>query len=266
MFAPYTDTTLWPTFNIADIKLINDFTLGFVVLDKDKDPSWGGWHKVSSSFYSDIISRVKGNLICSFGGASGAEIATKLDTVEDIFAAYDFTISKYNFKFVDFDIEGPAMYNTNANIKRAKAIKKLKEKHKDLHVSLTVPVMPSGLDQDALNLIKITPHDLVNIMAMDFGNEKDMAAAVIKAIESTKKQIKSDLGVTVMIGKNDTPETLWPKDAMKIANYISKNKSWIKRVSFWSIERDQGKNGPLSSSTKIDQKPLEFTKIFKNVY
>lgn len=266
MIAPYTDTTLWPTFNINDVKLVTDFTLGFVIADKDKDPSWGGWYKVSSNFYGDIISKNKGTLICSFGGAAGNELATVLDSVDQVFAAYDYVISKYNFNFIDFDIEGPALYNEPSIVRRSKAIEKLVKKHKGLHVSLTVPVMPNGLNQDALKLIKKTPHDLVNIMAMDFGREKDMAAAVIQALESTKKQVKADIGVTVMIGKNDTPEIFTLNDAKKVAAYVSKNKGWIKRVSFWSIQRDQGIDGPLASSSKIDQKPFAFTKIFKSVY
>lgn len=266
MFAPYTDTTLWPTFDISEMKLINDFTLGFVVLDKDKDPSWGGYYKVSSDFYSDIISKVRGKLICSFGGAAGVEIATGFDSVDDIFSAYDYTISKYRFKFADFDIEGSALQNEEATAKRALAIKMLKEKHKSLHVSLTLPVSTRGLDKTTLDLIKKTPHDLVNIMAMDFGHEKNMGVAVIQALEATKKQTSSPIGVTVMIGKNDTPEIFTLENAKTLVEYIKKNKSWIKRLSFWSLQRDQGKNGPLSHSSKIDQEPWEFTKLFKNVY
>jgi chitinase len=268
MIAPYTDTTLWPTFDISTVPFISDFTLGFVVADKDKEASWGGYHKVDSDFYSEIISKVKnkdGNLICSFGGAAGAELATVITDHNDLFAAYDGVIKKYEFKFIDFDIEGPAVYNKKANVRRAKAITLLRRKYPKLHVSLTVPVQTYGLDKDTIDLVRTTPADLLNIMAMDFGREKDMAAAVIKAAESVHKDHSGKIGVTVMIGKNDTPEILTLKNAQTITKYVKQN-SWIARFSFWAIERDQGKKGDLSHSSKIDQQPYEFSKIFKSIY
>lgn len=268
MFAPYSDTTLWPTFDISTAGYAKNFVLGFVVADDAMDPSWGGYHKVESNFYSDIIARVlknKGNLICSFGGASGAELATAIHEVEPLVAAYDLTIQKYNFKFIDFDIEGTAVSNIKANKLRAKAIEKLIAKHKDLHVSLTVPVMPYGFDAHVKKLIEMTPHHLLNIMAMDFGNEKDMFEAVKKSLMAARKFTDKPLGVTVMIGKNDTPEIFTLKDARKLAQFAKEN-SFIKRLSFWAIERDRGVKGNLDHSSKIDQKPFEFSQIFNSVY
>ena len=268
MFAPYTDTTLWPTFDISQVPGVNDFTLGFVVADYDNEPSWGGYYPVSSDFYSSIISKIKknkGRLICSFGGADGQELATVIERPNDIFAAYDKVIRKYNFKYVDFDIEGSALHNKEANKKRATAIRNLKKKYKELHVSLTVPVMSFGLDKDTLDLINKTPHDLVNIMAMDFGNEPDMYRAVVDAVMAARKQIKSDLGVTVMIGKNDTPEIFTLKDAENFADFVREH-SFIKRVSFWSIERDSGKKGDLAHSSQQNQKPWAYSKHFYKLF
>lgn len=266
MFAPYVDTTLWPILNIADINLINSFTLGFVVAGENNEPSWGGVYPVASDFYSDIIHKTKGPLICSFGGAEGSELALKIESTEKLYAAYDDVVEKYRFKFLDFDIEGGAVADIAANKRRAQAIKKLQKKHPNLHISLTVPVMPHGLDNDVLQLIKTTPHQLVNLMTMDFGNQKNMFEAVASAARSAREQIKEDIGITVMIGKNDTPEIFSLEDAKHLAEYVKRNKSWIKRLSFWSMHRDQGRDGPLSHSSKIDQTKWEFTSIFKSVY
>jgi chitinase len=268
MFAPYTDTTLWPTFDISSVSQVNDFTLGFVVADYDNEPSWGGYYPVASDFYSDIISKVKknkGRLICSFGGADGNELATVIEKPNDIFAAYDKVIRKHNFKFVDFDIEGSALYNTVANKKRATAIRNLKKKYKDLHVSLTVPVMPYGLEKDVLNLVDKTPHDLINIMTMNFGNEANMYRATVDAVLATRKQVKADLGVTIMIGKNDTPETFTLKDAENFVNF-AREYPYIKRVSIWSLERDAGIQGELAHSSQQKQKPWAYSKLFSKIY
>lgn len=265
MIAPYTDTTLWPTFNIAEVPFVKNFCLGFVVADKDKDPSWGGYYKVDSNFYSDIISktRKKGkDVICSFGGAAGRELALEIKDTDKLVKAYSSVIDKYNFEYVDFDIEGGALLDHKASLRRGNAIKKLLEIYPSLHVSLTVPVATYGLNDDTLKLISVTPHKLLNIMTMDFGNEKDMYKAVVSAIEATRKQSDKSIGVTVMIGKNDTPEIFTLEDAKKLKAYV-KSKAWIKRLSFWAIERDQGKyDDLLSKSSKIDQKPYEFSKIF----
>jgi len=88
-----------------------------------------------------------------------------------------------------------------------------------------------------------------------------MGKAVISAIESTMKQTKKDIGVTVMIGKNDTFEIFTLEDAKELKAYLKKNKR-VKRLSFWSIERDRGVDGPLATSSQIKQAKWEFTKIF----
>lgn len=265
MIAPYTDTTLWPTFNIAKVPHIKYFSLGFVVADKEKDPSWGGYYKVDSNFYSYIINQVRkkgGDVICSFGGAEGNELAVDIKDSNKLAQVYSKVIEKYDFKYIDFDIEGKNLYNQSANARRGFALIELLKKHPDLYVSLTVPVSTRGLNDDTLELISITPHKLLNIMAMDFGNEKNMFKAVVNAIEATRKQTKKHMGVTVMIGKNDTPEIFTLEDAKKLKEYI-KQKAWIKRLSFWSIERDQGVHDDhLSKSSQVDQKPFEYSKIF----
>lgn len=268
MFAPYTDTSLWPTFDISTVPGVTDFTLGFVVADYNKQPSWGGYYEVDSDYYGNIIRKIKkqgGKLICSFGGADGAELATVYSDPNELFGVYDSVIRKYNFRYVDFDIEGGTLLDVDANKRRAIAIRNLKKKYKDLHVSLTVPVMPRGLDKHALDLINKTPHDLVNIMAMDFGSEPNMYRAVVDAIHATRDQISSDLGVTVMIGKNDTVEVFTLLDAKLLADFIKQN-SFVKRVSFWSIERDAGKLGDLAHSSKIIQLPWAFSNFFNKIY
>lgn len=263
MLAPYTDTTLWPTFDISTVPDLNNFTLGFIVADDDGHPSWGGYHKVESNFYADIILKVRekdGILICSFGGAAGNELATRIRSREQLYKAYKKVIVKYGFDYIDFDIEGPALYDDEANINRGYAIHKLRKRFPRLHVSLSVPVMPYGLDTDVERLIEITPCDLLNLMTMNFGHYKDMGSAVIQAAVNAHNHTGKSIGITVMIGKNDTPEKFSQEDAKKIKRFQKENK-WVKRLSFWSIERDKGEWGPLSKSSRIEQKPWEFTSL-----
>lgn len=264
MLVPYTDTTLWPTFDISTAPAKN-YLLGFVVADSDSEPSWGGYHKTTSDFYVDMISKVRqkgGDVYVSFGGASGRELATVIESQEKLFLAYKQVVDKYALKQIDLDIEGLAIYNKEACERRGAAILDLMNIYPSLKVSLTVPVMPSGLSQDALDCIAVTPHDLLNIMAMDFGREKNMGVAVVSALTATRKQTKKKIGVTVMIGVNDTGEVFTLNDAKFLKSFADKNK-WIDRISFWSIERDLGVAGSLAHSSQIRQKKFEFSNLLK---
>jgi hypothetical protein len=265
MLAPYTDTTLFPTFDISSVPNCKQFIAGFIVADNLKKASWGGYYSVESDFYIDVAKKIRskgGDITVSFGGAQGKELATVLDSSTKIYYEYKKVIDKFKLKSIDLDIEGTALYDLEACRRRGKAVEKLLIEYPQLKVSLTVPVMPFGLNNDAIQCMNLTPHSLLNIMAMDFGGEIDMGKAVISAIETTMKQTKKDIGVTVMIGKNDTFEIFTLEDAKELKAYLKKNKR-VKRLSFWSIERDRGVDGPLATSSQIKQSKWEFTNLLK---
>lgn len=265
MLVPYTDVTLWPTFDI-NLAPIKNFCLGFVVADAQNDPSWGGYHKTTSDFYMDKILKLRkngGDVIVSFGGASGNELALTTKSVQDLFLKYKSVVDRYQLKSVDFDIEGPALLDIDSCHRRGQAILELKKLYPKLEVSMTVPVMPHGLDPDTLACMAVTPHDVLNIMAMDFGRESDMGLAAVQAIQATRRQTDKKMGVTVMIGKNDTIEVFTLSNAKYLRDFLRKN-LWVVRVSIWSIERDLGLFGPLEKSSQIKQKKFEFCSLLKS--
>lgn len=264
VFAPYTDVTLYPPFDFNLVPDLKAVTLGFITASVDNKPCWGGYYDVHSDYYRSIINKAKSNkidLICSFGGASGKELATVMDE-HDLYNAYKKVIETYNFKKLDFDIEGGALGNVKANIRRANVIKKLMENY-DLEVSLTLPVSRDGLGIDAVAIAKITPCSIVNIMAMDYGDgQGKMAEYAINAAKSTRGQTGKYIGITTMIGKNDViGEVFTLDDAKKVAKFAREN-SWVKRTSFWSLNRDTGKKDSLDKSSQVDQRMWEFSSIF----
>jgi len=261
MLAPYVDLTLWPTFDINDAPGLTCVSLGFIVSDNENDPSWGGFYKMEQNFYRSQLSKFKGKVICSFGGASGHELAVTTYDVNELVKKYSSVINRYKFKNIDFDIEGKDLDNVEANKRRAKAIEMLYDSYPDLKVSCTLPVSTKGLDSNALKVALETPCSLINIMAMDYGQEKDMAAAAISAAIATRKQTKKNIGITVMIGVNDTGEIFKLGDAEKIKSFASANK-WVKRISYWSLNRDLGVHGDLNHSSQVYQEPFEFLKTF----
>lgn len=261
MLAPYTSTTLYPTLDISTVPYCNTFIAGFIIADKSNKASWGGYHSIDSNFYMDIYKKL-GNkkLIVSFGGAAGKELATVLKT-DKLITEYKKVIDKFNLKSIDLDIEGSALQDLKACKRRGEAITSLLKSYPNLQVSLTLPVMPFGLSQEAIDCMNVTPHHLLNIMAMDFGKESDMGAAVINSINSVMRQTDKPIGVTVMIGVNDTGEIFSLQAAKAVKEFVSKTKR-VQRISFWSLERDNPSYDILAKSSQIIQSKWAFTKIF----
>ena len=267
-FAPYTDSTIYPIFDINKVPGLHAVCLGFVVSDSKSNPSWGGYYPTSGDYYSDIIRRAQldgKKIIVSFGGAAGQELAITNSNPHKLFEKYRDVIEKYDLSSIDFDIEGASVVDQRANKTRQGAILELQKMYPNLEISLTVAVMPTGVDANVLKLIETTPCDIVNLMCMDYGNQKGkMGDAAINAAKAVRKQTGKNIGITPMIGKNDTDEIFNQDSARKVKAFVD-NTNWIKRLSFWSLNRDQGIDGTLDKSSKIKQTPWEFCSIFNKV-
>ena len=103
----------------------------------------------------------------------------------------------------------------------ARVLKKVQDENPDLRISLTLPVLPTGLTPDGEEIVKIMQDNglgnlQINAMTMDFGSAiADMGQAVIKAYQSLIKQIGNySAAITPMIGVQDSAnETFTLKDA-----------------------------------------------------
>lgn len=258
MLIPYVDTTLYPLIDFSTIPHIDGICLGFVVADASKDPSWGGAHKVSSDFMDKRIKGFHKKIVCSFGGAQGKELAQVCNTELELFQKYKQVVDKYGFKTLDFDIEGQSLNDHKANDRRRKALKLLKKAFPKINLQVTLPVSPSGLSYDAMQLVD--DFEVVNIMAMDYGSVKQMGAAACEAATNAHKQTGKPIGITVMIGKNDTGEVFTLDDAKQLEVFARAN-HWVYFLSFWSVHRDRGIGGSIESSSQIAQKPWEFSSL-----
>lgn len=260
MLYPYVDTTLSPAIDFTTIPHIDGLHLGFVIADSSKDPSWGGHHKVSSDYMDKRIRNFKKPLICSFGGAAGAELATVCKDEYELFTKYKYVIEKYNFKIIDFDIEGAALGNLPSIEIRNKAIRMLRKAFPKLKIHVTLPVSPNGLSPKAVEMTSL--FDVVNIMAMDYGNVKEMGEAACEAATNARRQTKKPIGITVMIGKNDTGEVFTLRNAQQVSAFADHN-YWVAFKSFWSVHRDRGLGGGLESGSQVVQNPWQFSSFLK---
>ncbi|AFY61162.1 cellulose binding domain-containing protein [Synechococcus sp. PCC 6312] len=307
-FAPYVDIALWPTPNLGDIARqtgVKSFNLAFITAEDGNlaRGAWGGYgaYSVNQSFFKSQINALRaigGDVILSFGGAFGRELAEVAKTVTEAKNAYRQVIDAYGVTRLDFDIEGAAVADPVSIARRSQALAELQKEYAakgiNLDIRLTLPVLPSGLTPDGLNVVRSALQagvnlNLINIMAMNFGaneappSQGTMGDYTIKAARSTQAQVKSlyasvgisltnaqawgKIGLTPMIGRNDiATEVFTQADALKVFNFAES--VGIGMMSMWSIGRDQAPaNGNFNSPatynhSSINQTPWEFAKLF----
>ncbi|MEN3325952.1 MAG: hypothetical protein V7638_759 [Acidobacteriota bacterium] len=298
-FAPYVDMGLtadWQLLTIQQQSGIKVFTLGFVVGNGGCTPTWGG---VGATVANDtlpngttILSLVQGvraaggDVIISFGGASGTELALGCTTVSSLQAAYQAVLNKYSVNSstpvrLDFDIEGGATTDTASIDRRNQALVGLKNANPNLVISYTLPVLPTGLVASGVNILNRVKAsglnlNVVNVMAMDYGSANDnggqMGLSAQQAASNTHNQVvaaglTASIGVTPMIGINDVNTEIFQlADAQGLLNFANAN-NYITRLSMWSIARDNGgcANQGFASPTcsGISQANWAFSNILK---
>ena len=295
VFAPYIDLSLYTSQNLADIQAasgIKTFTLAFVLDSGNGQVGWGGNGSISNDAFPNgttvqsqiqAIRAAGADVIISFGGANGTEPALVAPNAVALQARYQSVIDRYQVTSLDFDIEGGAVANQASLTLRDQALIGLKAANPDLKISFTLPVLPTGLDHNGLNVLRtaqrdgLTP-DVVNIMAMDYGpavdNGGQMGANAISAALNTIEQMRfigldSKLGITPMIGVNDVAgEVFTLADAQSLLDFARDNPD-IERLSMWSVSRDNDSTAgsPWASPTGsgLVQDDYAFSHIFGQI-
>jgi chitinase len=307
-YAPYVDSTLWPLYDFvstAKSSGLRFFTLAFITADTVNKPAWGGYSAYdvgTTDFDAQMktniaaLRAIGGDVMVSFGGAAGQELAQVITDVNALTAAYQSVVTAYGLTHVDFDIEGAAVADHASIDRRSQAIAAVQKAayaagHK-LDVWLTLPVLPTGLTADGLYVVQsalkcgVTLAG-VNIMTMDYGDSAapnpagHMGDYAIQAATSlfgqlqtayggtqSDAQIWAKVGLTPMIGRNDiTTEVFTQADAQKILAFAQQH--GIDRISIWSLNRDyQNSAGAISYvdnfSSSLIQSPLQFSLLLNH--
>lgn len=299
-FAPYVDVTLDPVGHFEDpqVNSASQVTLGFVVADRTDpcDPSWGTYYGLDAAGRAlDLDRRIVryrergGDVAVSFGGQANDELAVVCDDHEALVDAYESVIDRYELGVVDFDIEGAALGDHEASDRRAAAIADI-QSDRDLDVWVTLPVTPSGLTQDGVDVVDGLLEagvELagVNAMTMNFVLEGgSMADAVAHSLEGVRRQLDgafqragdelrspdevwASVGATPMIGQNDVPGDVFTlADASALVEFASD--VGLGRLSMWSLHRDgpcgaAAPTGQVSNTCSgVDQEPQAFADVF----
>jgi chitinase len=282
--------------------------MGFVVAASPQScvPSWGAAYSLSQAneelALSSRVAQLQSDgaqVLASFGGAKNTSLDVACSTPAALASAYQSVIDAYSLQTIDLDIEGPALDNFAAEQRRAAAVLLLEQAaaraHRTLNVRLTLPVEPSGLQDNALSVLASMFRDHVqiagiNIMAMDFSRPPTGGSTMLNMVRQsldatdaqlssllprygihlTAKQVWQRLGVTIMIGQNDIAgERFTVADAEGLRSFAQS--SGIARVSMWSINRDQqcGANFSLpvlsNNCSGIPESDLEMTDVFNHL-
>jgi chitinase len=260
---------------------LKSYTAAFVI-GEGCAQEWGDTEPIGNDpFIDPEIAKAKSegaSVIISSGGADGYSIPWTCTDQSTIDSSLQNIITTYGANELDFDIEGAAVADTTSATRLFTAMKDLKGSNPGLRFSVTLPVLPTGLDNYGVGIVQAAQNagvtiDIVNIMAMDYyqGNQ-EMGTAAINAAQATLAQLKSinsaysyaNVGITPMIGTNDDNSTFSLANAATVKNWASSN--GIGRLAFWSINRDQSCSAfaPHASPTcsGVSQGQLAFADAF----
>ncbi|GLY03561.1 sugar hydrolase [Actinoplanes sp. NBRC 101535] len=258
-----------------------DYTLAFLLADSSGEctPTWGGTKSLEDDTVQSEIEKIKaanGDVIVSTGGATGTYLEN-VCTAEKLAEAYSSALDAAGSNYLDVDIEQTVTPGT------VTAALKTLQTDRGAAVSLTVPVGGSvlGLTDTTIALLQSAKDAgleiTVNAMTMNFSQESswgdDMVSAT-RAVQADLADIWTDaddeelwamLGVTPMIGVNDTGPVTRASDAQTLLDFAGdKNLGYVR---FWSVNRDNGgcTDGTVQSTCSgLTQSDYEFTKLFTN--
>jgi cellulose synthase/poly-beta-1,6-N-acetylglucosamine synthase-like glycosyltransferase/chitodextrinase len=307
-FAPYVDVALMPTYQFQSSSAdgARQTILGFMVADPSSGctPSWGAAYTLAQAdqllALGPRIAQVQqdgAQPIVSFGGQAHTSLDVACTSVKSLTQAYQSVIDAYQLTAIDLDIEGAALDNFQAGQRRTAAVAGLEQAaqaaHRQLSVWLTLPVEPSGLQDDAISVIESMLRDRVsitgiNIMTMDFTRPPTAGTTMLQLAENAlyathaqlvslfprygirlgSQQIWQQLGATVMLGQNNIrAENFTVSDAQGLVRFAAG--THLGRISMWSLNRDSQcgssfpENGLLSRTCSgTAQFSLEFSHIF----
>jgi len=281
-FAPYIDITMTtPSLTAAaQATGVRNYTLAFVLADSTGcNPAWGGTIPLDDArIINDVraLQNSGGQVIVASGGALSPYLEHVCGSADALLAAYKKVLDTVGTNHLDVDIEAAVdVAKVNTALKRLQD-----ERGTSISYTLRVQGQDYGVDPFSVQILQDAAARgldvVVNPMLMNFGYTGDWGAAMISAAEATLRQmrqiwpnrsdaeLKRRLGITPMIGKNDSGMTTTLDHARALRDWANANH--IGFVGFWSVGRDNGgcPDGRVSPTCSgIAQSPYEFTGVFK---
>ena len=231
------------------------YTLAFLIPQSGCTPEWEDDGSGVGAFNSQISSLQAsgGNVIISFGGADGGELAQTCTNVSSLTAAYLNVVDTTGVNRLDFDIEGGVLSDTSATSLRDQALAALQAEDPSVQVDFTLAVAPNGLPtgsgseyallQDAQSKgVKVST---VNLITMDFGDGQNALADAESAAQASAGQLSglygistsaayNMMGLTPIAGQNDDNEYFSTANAQTLESFAASN--GVGELSFWEVD------------------------------
>jgi hypothetical protein len=291
-FAPYQDITLGTSLQqVVQATGQKYYTLAFID-GNGCNAEWAGTIPLNQTgtylpnLDSDIqyIRNQGGDVIISFGGQAGQELAMTCSSASSLQAQYQAVINQYHVTHLDFDIEGGEQGDSTTYDRRNTALAALQQANPGLSISFTLPSATTGLLSDSLGLLNnAVSHgvnfSIVNLMTMDYGSaDSQMGQESINATNGlygelqnifpakSANQLWAMVGITPMIGQNDSAGEIFSLSNAQQVLSFAESKS-IGELAFWEVSRDNGScAGSTTASPRcsgISQNTYDFTNTFK---
>lgn len=302
VFAPYMFLGANDDFKLTacdDACGLKHYTLAFIIARQEghgpdakylPEPTWNGRVPMDQNLYRDQIDAIRqrgGDVIVSFGGEAGRELAMVIEDPVKLEAAYQTIINRYHFTWLDFDVEGSNLEkNPEANQRRNTVLAALQKKNPGLIISYTLPVWPTGISESSQALLAdakakgVSVHS-ADLMVMFFGQKfinkgKSEGELGIEAANSAHEQIqKIDsaicVGLCPCLGENGSSEEVFTPDDAKVLKVFADKTPWIGSLHFWSINDDAAQPRKRNSAANVPpardehpRAPWVFANIFKS--
>jgi hypothetical protein len=249
------------------------------------NPLWDGERSLTSGPDATAISNIRGaggDVIVSFGGASGDKLGNVCTSASALAGAYQKVINTYHLKAIDIDIEAGEVSNSTVRQRVIDALKTIKNNNPGIVTIITLGTGPTGLDENSpeLDMVKRGAasglnNDVWGIMPFDFGGHSGtMGDATKAAAEGLKARLKAaygysdsvayaHMGISSMNGHTDeSDEVVTITDFRAILAYAQLHH--IARLTFWSLNRDRQCSGSLDpdACSGVTQAQFDYTKVF----
>lgn len=313
VFAPYMYLGQGDNFKLTDCDDacgLKHYTLAFIIARQDgrgkdakylKEPSWFGNTPMESNLYQDQIDAIRkrgGDVIVSFGGEGGKDMANVIDDPIALEAAYQKVIDQYKFTWLDFDVEGNSLDKGKLDSERRNTVlASLQRKNPGLIISYTLPVNPEGISDASQAIltdakakgVKVHSADL---MVMYFGKKfirkgKSEGELGVEAANTAYAQIQKidpsiQIGLCPCLGRNGSGDEVFGLEDAKTLKSFADKTPWICSLHYWSINDDAARprrrrnvinttneTGIVISTTNnimvpSDRQPWDFATIFKS--
>jgi chitinase len=255
------------------------FVLSFALAtDEQCEPSWGSRLPVDDPALRAELDGVRaagGALTVATGGADGTYLENVCETPGELASAYRKVLSASGADQLDVDVE------TTIDVARVADALTMVSQDPGVGVTVTVEVLDArrGLGRSTLDLLNALAERgtdvTVNAMVMNFPPVTSWRDAMLATAETITGQIQEvwpgdrqdayrRLGLTLMIGRNDTGQITTIQDAAAVREYATSQ--GIGFLGYWSLSRDNGgcPGQPVADDqcSGTVQSPFDFARTF----